>query len=209
MTNRQIVQVAYKNGTYGTAFRSLVLDMKESVEALERAGFKKLICPTDRNVWPSQVYDALMRIEWDQKHLLESGQAQIRVRDYREYVNPANGDFVAMTDFDFIERGVDFKDPGYFVLESVPGRTSKVVMEILSEELRKKFVRITTSEGFRSRRANRCIAEYSEFTGKTLEQAATDCIKMKQRIDAYVDRIAKEEERFARSIMRKTVEHER
>ncbi len=179
MQQKYVMTMRNADGTSSTFFPILALSIDEVSRALSDSGFARNRKGEKKGTIPKEVYSAILESNPRHAKMIESGDARFNLLEHREFVNPNRGDLVDLTDYE-LQRVQTHRDPFVYVKEHVEGTTSQQVIDIIAHELKEKFVRVSLSEGKRSRVAKRCVIELAMLTGTSIEQALAECIKMLQ-----------------------------
>lgn len=150
---------------YKTILTSEALRMEDLDRALKKAGFQPL--PLGQTV-PRDVVGDVLDSNPEHRHLVESGRVDFVPTDYRVYRN--GEDTVKAVDYELRQPTRTTNDPVIIIEESVPGRTSGIVKEILLKELTIDSIKFSISRGVHSTEVITCLKEISLLTGESFEK---------------------------------------
>lgn len=191
---QQLLQQKWNaDGTHATAFPVLSLSMSDLDRVLLDAGFKRMDRPeSKRGLIPREHYELIMNSNPEVKRGIDRGAYGFQLKDYKQWVNPNTGDTTSGVDYDLVQPQVQsFNDPFTIIDERIPNTTSRQVLDIVVNELKRKFAKVAISQGKNSKRAVRCLSEFALLKGISAQDAVKECMALL--------RVVKGEREFAKT----------
>ncbi|MBI3842499.1 MAG: hypothetical protein HY295_05085 [Thaumarchaeota archaeon] len=141
-------------------------------KALRKAGFRPV--SIGQPIPANEISGILGTIKSSVRNALEAGRSVLIPTERSEFSN--GNDRVVVDSFNIQEAQIIRPDPVIFVYEEIPGRTSRIVEEILEEEVTKDVIKfaLTSITGKKFRRS---VCDLARLKNEQEEVVYNRCVK--------------------------------
>lgn len=141
------------------------------VSGLKKAGFR--LASMNKPIPTGELRDVLSTLGDRTRLMLGTGEAFFIPKGRAEFLN--GDDSVTVNDFDIAENQTFRNDPVVIVVERIPGRTSRVVKEILEETVTVDMIKCALSS-VTSRKFKTSVADLARITREDPDVVYNRCI---------------------------------
>lgn len=141
-------------------------------KALRKAGFRPV--SMGQPIPANEIGGILGTLKSSVRNALEAGRSILIPTDRSEFSN--GSDRVVVDSFNIQENQIVRPDPVIFVFEKIPGRTSRIVEEILEEEVTKDIIKFALTS-ITGRKFRRSVCDLARLQNESEEVVYERCVK--------------------------------